>query len=95
MKTAYIKLIIAIILDIADFTLGRIMGIGTALDVLFAFIGYLMFGPKGLIQLWEVVDLSDQADGFVPTLTLIALAELRAVKKQQDALISTQIEEEK
>lgn len=81
MTPGTIKLIIAILLDIADFIIGRIPGWGTAFDFVLALIGYLMFGPKGLIQLWEVVDLTDQADGFVPTLTLIALADWREERK--------------
>ena len=77
MKPAYIKLAIALVLDIVDFTLGRVLGFGTAMDLVFVLVGFLMFGWKGLFQLWEVIDLSDQVDGFVPTLTLIALTELR------------------
>ncbi len=80
MKPAYVKLIAAIILDIADFTVGRILGFGTAMDMILVLIGFSMFGWKGLFQLWEVADLSDQVDGFVPTLTLIALTELREKK---------------
>ena len=82
MRAAHIKLIVAILLDIADFTLGRIIGFGTAMDMVFTLIAVMMFGWKGLFQLWEVVDLSDQIDGFVPTLTLLALTELRQDKKK-------------
>lgn len=81
MRSAYIKLAIAIVLDIADFIIGRIVGFGSAFDVVLALIGFAMFGWKGLAQLWELGDLSDQIDGFVPTLTLIALLELRETQK--------------
>ena len=77
----YAKLGVAIALDLADMVIGRIIGFGTGFDVVLAGAGFLLFGWKGLIQLWEVADPSDQIDGFVPTLTLIALAELRAAKK--------------
>jgi hypothetical protein len=87
MKTVHIKLIIAVLLDIADFTLGRILGFGTAMDIVFTLIAVLMFGWKGLFQLWETVDLSDQLDGFVPTLTLLALVELREAGKDEKKAI--------
>lgn len=83
MRTAHIKLIIAIILDIADFVIGRIPGWGTIFDFILALIGFAMFGWKGLAQAWEIFDPTDQVDGFVPTLTLIALAELREDAKRR------------
>ena len=76
----YAKLGVAIALDLADMVIGRIVGFGTLFDILLAAIGYAMFGWKGLAHLWEVLDPTDQIDGFVPTLTLIALAELRSAK---------------
>lgn len=83
MKAAYAKLVIAILLDIVDFTLGRIPGAGTLGDLALAAIAFALFGWKGLIQLWEVADPTDQIDGFVPTLTLLALAELREAKARE------------
>ncbi|NHK27103.1 hypothetical protein FF098_004185 [Parvularcula flava] len=81
MKAIHVKLAIAIVLDLADFFIGRIPGWGTAFDFVLALVGFAMFGWKGFAQLWEVVDFTDQIDGFVPTLTLIALAELREERK--------------
>jgi hypothetical protein len=72
----YTKLGLAVVLDLLDATVGRIVGFGTLFDVVLTGIAYFMFGPKGLLQLWEVADPTDQIDGFVPTLTLLALAEL-------------------
>lgn len=82
-KVAIAKLVAAVLLDVADFTVGRIIGFGTGFDIVLAGIGFAMFGWKGLVQLWEVADPSDQIDGFVPTLTLVALANLRAVRAQK------------
>ena len=79
-KVAIAKLIVAVVLDIADALIGRIIGFGTGFDIVLAGIGFAMFGWKGLAQLWEVADPTDQIDGFVPTLTLVALANLRAVR---------------
>lgn len=80
-KVAVAKLVVAVVLDVADFTLGRIVGFGTGFDVVLAGIGFALFGWKGLIQLWEVAEPTDQIDGFVPTLTLLALANLRAARR--------------
>ena len=32
-----------------------------------------LWGPAGLVNLWELVDFTDQADSFVPTATLVAI----------------------
>lgn len=74
---AQIKLVVALLLDTADFFVGRIPGFGVAFDAVLTAIGFALFGWKGLTQLWEMVDLTEQIDGFVPTLTLMALIELR------------------
>lgn len=79
-RTAYLKLVVAIILDLADAFIGRLIGFGTVFDLALTVVAFLMFGPKGLLQLWELVEPTDQIDGFVPTLTLLALAELRSLK---------------
>lgn len=84
-RSAQIKLAIAIVLDIADFFIGRIPGFGTGFDVVLTAIAFAMFGWKGLAQAWEVVEVTDQLDGFVPTLTLLAFAELREARKKAAA----------
>lgn len=88
MRPAHLKLVAAIILDIADFTVGRILGVGTVMDIVMVLMAVALFGWKGLLQLWEVADLSDQIDGFVPTLTLLALTELGNNKKDLKQLPS-------
>jgi hypothetical protein len=80
-NTRNAKLVLAIALDLFDFTLGRVMGFGTVTDFVFTAIAVAMFGWKGLFQLWETVEISDQFDGFVPTLTLLALWERRENKR--------------
>jgi hypothetical protein len=82
MKSDAAKLAIAVLLDILDFTLGRILGAGTVLDIVFAGIAFVLWGPVGLLALWEAIDVTDQVDGFVPTMTLIALSQMRKAKKK-------------
>lgn len=80
-RAAQVKLAIAIVLDIADFFIGRIPGFGTGFDVILTAISFAMFGWKGLAQGFEILDFTDQLDGFVPVLTLLAFAELREARK--------------
>ncbi|GGY38310.1 hypothetical protein [Parvularcula lutaonensis] len=82
-RAAKVKLVVAIAFDLADFVIGRVIGIGTGFDIVLTAIGFALFGWKGLAQAWEVVDVTDQIDGFIPTLTLLALAELREAKKRE------------
>ncbi len=84
-RSAQVKLAVAIVLDIADFFVGRIPGFGTGFDVVMTAIAFAMFGWKGLAQGLELIDVTDQLDGFVPTLTILAFAELREAHKHAKA----------
>jgi hypothetical protein len=71
-----LKLLICIGLDIFDFTFGRILGFGIAVDVGSALIAMALWG-MGWRSLWsvpELFDLTEQVDGFLPSCTFIALA---------------------
>lgn len=68
------KLIICILYDIFDCTVGRLLIVlpfsGEILGCIF-FIA--MFGSDGLAYALEAIDPTEQIDGFIPTATLIAL----------------------
>ncbi len=68
-----IRLALCVAFDLFDLTFGRVVVAGTAFEGLGAAILFLLWGPIGLTYLWEVIDITDQIDGFVPTATLIAL----------------------
>lgn len=85
MKSDAAKLAIAVLLDVLDFTLGRILGAGTVIDIIFAGIAFVLWGPIGLLALWEAIDVTDQIDGFVPTMTLIALSQMKKGRKKMPA----------
>jgi hypothetical protein len=78
----WIKFAIAVAVDLFDMTVGRFLFvvpysgeiIGTAVAV-------ALFGWKGLFYLAEVIDPSEQIDGFIPTCTLIALAARRDLQR--------------
>ncbi len=69
----YWRLALSIVIDIADFTLGRIPIFGTVTDGIGTIVLFALWGPAGLVNAWELIDVTDQADGFIPTATLIAL----------------------
>jgi hypothetical protein len=73
-RTGYfLRLTLSIAIDLADFTLGRIPIFGTVTDGVGVVVLLALWGPAGLVSLWELVDITEQFDGFVPTATLIAL----------------------
>ncbi|MEQ8177810.1 MAG: hypothetical protein RIC52_15675 [Amphiplicatus sp.] len=81
MKPAYAKLAVAVVLDILDFTIGRIPGFEIVFDAILGVAAVAMWGWAGLFAFWELADPTGQADGFVPTMTLIALSQLGRAKK--------------
>ena len=77
MNTAMAKLAVAVVLDILDFTIGRIPGFEAIVDIALGIAAVLMFGWPGLFAFWELADPTGQIDGFAPTLTLIALSQMK------------------
>src|SRR5689334_19858027 len=69
----YVRLAISIVIDVLNFTVGRVPFVGEAEDGVSAGVLFLLWGPVGLFSLWELGDPTEQIDGFIPTATLIAL----------------------
>ena len=69
----YIRLAISIVIDVLNFTVGRVPFVGEAEDGVSAVVLFFLWGPVGLISLWELADPLEQIDGLIPTATLIAL----------------------
>jgi hypothetical protein len=76
MNSNYAKLAIAILLDILDFTVGRIPGFEIIVDATLGVFAVALWGWPGLIAFWEMADPTGQIDGFVPTMTLLALSQM-------------------
>lgn len=70
------KLLVAVILDVADFTIGRIPGFEMAFDMGLGIAAVALWGWPGLFAFWELADPTGQVDAFVPTLTMIALSQM-------------------
>lgn len=69
----FLRLALSAVIDIADFTLGRIPIFGSVTEGVGTVVLFALWGPAGLAYLWELADFTEQADAFVPTATLIAL----------------------
>ena len=70
------KLIISIAWDILDFTIFRMPAFGTFADFISGFFAITLYGSAGVLAFWELIDVTDQADAMIPTLTLIGLMQL-------------------
>ena len=72
-RTYFLKLAFSVVIDVFDFTLGRIPIFGTVTEGVGTVVLYAMWGPAGLVNALEMVDFTDQVDSFIPTATLVAL----------------------
>jgi hypothetical protein len=66
-----VKFTIAIVYDVLDFL--SVPVLGSLYDAAGIPLGIMLWGPAGLINLWEFVDVTDQVDKFVPTMTLAGI----------------------
>lgn len=85
MNADVVKLVLSIILDVLDFTIGRIPGFELPFDIALGFAAVAMWGWPGLLAFWEVADPTGQIDGFAPTLTLIALSQMGRSRRAKKA----------
>lgn len=73
-RTGYFaRLAFSVVIDLFDFSLGRALFFGSVTEGVGTVVLLAMWGPIGLVNLAELVDFSEQIDGFIPTATLIAL----------------------
>lgn len=79
-----VKLAIAVALDILDFTIGRIPGFELAFDAFLGVAAVALWGWPGLFAFWELLDPTGQIDAFAPTMTLIALSQMRKNKTARE-----------
>ncbi len=82
MKSDAVKLVIAVIFDLLDFTIGRIPGFEIVFDIACGVVAVGLWGWPGLFAFAEIADPTGQIDGFVPTMTLIALSQMGKSKKK-------------
>ena len=68
-----IKLGISVIWDIFDLTFGRIPVVGTLIDMIGGFLAMVLWGKLGVFAFGELIDVTDQLDTYVPSLTIIGM----------------------
>jgi len=74
-----IRLFLCIIFDVIDFFV-RIPGLGTLFDLVGIPVAYYFIGPFGIAYAWELLDITDQLDGFIPTMTILYIIAKSGVK---------------
>ena len=82
MTSDALKLVIAVIFDILDFTIGRIPGFEIVFDIACGVVAVGLWGWPGLFAFAEIADPTGQIDGFVPTMTMIALSQMGKRRKK-------------
>jgi hypothetical protein len=70
------KFALSIGFDLFDFTIGRIPIFGTLVDAGGTMLSFWLWGRIGLGEGWELLDPTDQIDGFVPTVTIMGCISL-------------------
>jgi hypothetical protein len=69
------KFAVCIAVDLFDFTIGRLLfPVPFVGEVIGCAICASMFGWGGVFYGLEAIDFTEQLDGFIPTATIIALA---------------------
>lgn len=78
---------ICIAFDLIDMTVGRVLiGVSLFSEAFTALVMFALWGPIGLLAIFEAVDVTEQLDGFIPTNTLIAWA---AHKRHSPSTVGT------
>lgn len=80
----YLKFLFCVLIDGFDFTIGRFLwAVPLASELIGTVFAYCMFGERALWYLVEIIDISEQIDGFLPTASLIALAARNDEKREE------------
>lgn len=69
----FLRLALSVVIDVFDFTLGRLPVFGAVTEGVGSIVLWGLWGPIGLVNLWELLDFTEQADAFIPTATMVAL----------------------
>jgi len=66
-------------------TVGRVLfAVPFSGEIIGCAVGYALYGPKAFYYAFEILDPTEQIDGFIPTATLIGLAHNREQREKQN-----------
>lgn len=83
----WLKLAISITFDLLDLTIGRFfLGISLIGEVCSALLMMILWGPLGLLTVWEAGDLTEQIDGFVPSNLIVGVLAARNQLRERKKL---------
>lgn len=70
----WLKFSVCLFIDLFDMTVGRLFfAIPFASEAIGVGVSYALFGPIAFAYALEILDPTEQLDGFIPTATIIAL----------------------
>lgn len=70
----WLKFGICIAFDLIDMTVGRVLiGVSLFSEAFTALVMFALWGPIGVLAIFEAVDVTEQIDGFIPLNTFIAI----------------------
>lgn len=69
----WVKVALCAMIDFFDFTVGRVLVLIPFEEVGYMIMTCLMWGGRGLITLFEIIDFTEFFDGFIPISTATAI----------------------
>lgn len=75
----FFKMLLSVAFDVMDFFFGRIPVAGTMIDIVGTIVAVWLWGGPGLIQGLEILDFTDQIDGFVPSMSIAGLLRINEI----------------
>lgn len=67
------RMVIAAFYDVGDFVLGRVPVIGFLYDLFGGVLAVWLFGNVGYLVWLELLDVTDQFDALIPSMTTVGL----------------------
>lgn len=70
----WLKFAVCVLVDLFDMTVGRLLfAVPFAGEAIGVGVAYALFGPIAFGYALEILDPTEQLDGFIPTASIIAL----------------------
>ncbi len=77
-----LKMMVSIGFDTIDFIMPP--GIGTIYDAIAGIVAMGLWGAKGAGAFWEIIEVTDRIDGFIPSLTIIGILSIAEIKDKEE-----------